>query len=218
MLVVTTSVGMVDGVHADTGHLGESLSLSLELVEKHTSLHDRLLVSTSTGDDADGGSAGSGDGLPGAGGESDSGLGAVIGVADDGGVGARAAGVGSLVANCGLDVADGGSLRDLVDGEDVAGGDGGFASAEDVLSGVGALGSEEVLGLLLVFVGVSEVDLDEGAAASGVVEDSPHHSADVALPLREVEVTISRGSDPLGLGSRVHAALLALSLAYVRTH
>ncbi len=66
MLVVTTSVGMVHGVHAHTGHLGESLALSLELVEEHSSLHDGLLVAASSSDDADGGAAESRDGLSGA--------------------------------------------------------------------------------------------------------------------------------------------------------
>ena len=65
VLVVTTTVGVVHGVHADTGDLGESLSLSLKLVEEHTSLHDGLFVTASTGDDANGGSAGSRDGLSG---------------------------------------------------------------------------------------------------------------------------------------------------------
>jgi hypothetical protein len=82
------------------------------------------------------------------------------------------------------------------------------------LTGVGSFGCEEVFGVFLVFVGVSEVDLDEGGSSSGVVEDSLDDSSDVSLSLREVEVTISRGSDSLGLGSgSVNSALLSLSLA-----
>jgi hypothetical protein len=69
----------------------------------------------------------------------------------------------------------------LVDGEDVSGGDCGFSSAEDVLSGIGAFSGEEVLGLFFVFIWVSEVDLDEGAASSGVVEYSADDSSDVSL-------------------------------------
>ena len=57
MLVVTTSVGMVDGVHSDTSNLGESLSESLVFVEQISGLHDWLFISASSGDDADGGSA-----------------------------------------------------------------------------------------------------------------------------------------------------------------
>lgn len=213
VLVVTTSVGMVDGVHPDTSHDGESLSESLVLVPEGTGLHDGLLVAASTGNDADSGSAVAVDGLPGTGGESDSGLGAILGVPDDGGVGARASGVGSLVADAGLDVADGSSLGDAADGENVAGGDGGLPAGEDVLSGVGALSSEEVFGFLLIFVGVSEVDLDEGAPTAGVMEYSSDDSLDVSLSLDEVEIAISGGSNSLALGGSINTALFTLSLA-----
>ena len=101
----------------------------------------------------------------------------------------------------------------MVDRKDVAGGDGGLPSTEEVLAGVGSLGGEEILGLFFVFVGVSEVDLDEGAASSGVMEHGPHDSSDVALTLGEIEVAISGRRDPLRFRGRVHAALLSLSLA-----
>jgi hypothetical protein len=82
------------------------------------------------------------------------------------------------------------------------------------LTGVGSLSCEEVLGVFLVFIGVSEVDLDEGRSSSWVMEDSLNDSSDVSLSLREVEVTISRGSDSLRLRSRsVNSSLLSLSLA-----
>ena len=66
MLVVTTSVGMVDRIHSNTSDSWESLSESLEFVEQCSSLHDWLLVSSSTGNDANGGSAEAGNGLSGA--------------------------------------------------------------------------------------------------------------------------------------------------------
>jgi len=88
VLVVTTTVRMVHRVHSHTGHLGESLSLSLVFVEQHTSFHDGLLVSAPARDDAHCGSAVARDGLPGSGGQSHSGLEAVVGVAYNGGVGA----------------------------------------------------------------------------------------------------------------------------------
>lgn len=65
MLVVTTTVRMVNGVHSDTSHSGESLSLSLEFMEQDTGFHDGFLVSASTCDDADSGSAVARDGLSG---------------------------------------------------------------------------------------------------------------------------------------------------------
>jgi hypothetical protein len=65
MLVVTTSVWMVDWVHSHTSDSWESLAQSLELVEQCTSLHDWLFVSSSTSNDTDGGSAEAWDGFSG---------------------------------------------------------------------------------------------------------------------------------------------------------
>ncbi len=78
VLVVTSSVGVVDGVHAHTGHAGESLAQPLELVEQHSRLHNRLLVAAAARDDAHSGAAGPWDRLPGARGQTDARLGAVL--------------------------------------------------------------------------------------------------------------------------------------------
>ena len=78
---------MVDGVHSDTSNSRESLSLSFEFVEQDTGLHDGLFVSSSSSDNTDGGSAVAGDGLSGAGWQSNSSFKAIIGVTNNGGVG-----------------------------------------------------------------------------------------------------------------------------------
>ena len=52
MLVVTTTVGMVHWVHSHTSNLRESLSKPFVFEEKGACLHDGLLVSTSTSNDA----------------------------------------------------------------------------------------------------------------------------------------------------------------------
>ena len=57
VLVVTTTVRMVNRVHPHTSHNGESLSLALELVVKGSSLHYRLLVATTSCNEANGGAA-----------------------------------------------------------------------------------------------------------------------------------------------------------------
>jgi len=67
--------------------------------------------------------------------------------------------------------------------------------------------------LLLVFIGVSEVDFDEGATSSGIVEDSSHNTSDVSLALGEVQVTISWGCYSFRFGSSVATTLLAFTLA-----
>ena len=81
------------------------------------------------------------------------------------------------------------------------------------MSGVGSFCGQEVLSFFLVFIGVSEVDLSEGASSSGVMEDGSHDTSDVSIALGEVEVTISGGCDSLALGSGVHVSLFTFSLA-----
>ena len=134
---------------------------------------------------------------------------------NDGGVGARAAREAALVTDGGLNVADGSSLGNVANGDDVAGSDGGLATSEDVLAGVGTLSGQEVLGLLLIFVGIAEVDLQHGASTAGVVKHSANNSSNVTLTFREVQVAVSWRCDSLALGGGVNAALLTLSLAYV---
>lgn len=67
--------------------------------------------------------------------------------------------------------------------------------------------------MLFVFIGISEIDFDEGAATSWVVENRSHNSSDISLTLSEIEVSISGRSDPLGLGSSVDTTFFTLSLA-----
>ena len=53
MLVVTTTVGMVDGVHRHTTSTRPAVALSLELVERTAGLEQRLVDTATAGDDAD---------------------------------------------------------------------------------------------------------------------------------------------------------------------
>jgi hypothetical protein len=65
----------------------------------------------------------------------------------------------------------------------------------------------------LVFVGVSEIDFDEGAASSGIVKNCSDNSSGVSLSLREVKVAISGGSNSFALGSGIDTTLFTFSLA-----
>jgi hypothetical protein len=106
---------MVDWVHSNTSDSWESLAESLELVEKCTSLHDGLFVSSSAGDDTDSGSAKAWDGLSGTRWESDSGSAAIVRMSNNGGISSRASGVGTFITDGRFDVANGGTFRDSVD-------------------------------------------------------------------------------------------------------
>ena len=85
MLMVTSSVGMLDWVHGNTSNSWPVVSLGFSLEPGVGSLQERLVGSLSTGAHANHGSAGADDGLSGAGWESDSGLSSIIGVTDDNG-------------------------------------------------------------------------------------------------------------------------------------
>ena len=137
-------------------------------------------------------------------------------MSDDGGVGSRTSGVGALVSDSGLDVADGGTLSDPVDGEHVSGGDGGLPAGEDVLSGVASLSSNEVLDLFFIFVGISELDLSKGAPSSWVVSDGSNNTSQVSLTFCEIEVTIVGGSDSMLLSFVVNTRFFTFSLAYIK--
>jgi len=82
MLVVTTTVRMVDGVHGNTTGLGPRVALDGELVLGSRGFEEGLVGSASARDDADHAAAGAGEHLFGAGGELDTGL-ALVGVVAD---------------------------------------------------------------------------------------------------------------------------------------
>merc|ERR1719266_218327 len=115
MLMVTTTVGMLHGVHRNTTNLRPAVPLSLVLVVGTASLQHRLVDPSSSGHDTDHSSVGAGDNLLGAGGQLDPGPLGVGVVSDHSGV--VAAGPGHLAAVTGLllKVAHNGSLRHVAD-------------------------------------------------------------------------------------------------------
>ena len=126
MLMVTTTMRMLDGVHGNTSDNGPVLSLSLGLVPGVGSLEEGLVSSLSTGADSNHSSAGADDGLSGSGRKSDSGLSAVLGVTDDDGGSAGSSGEGASVSDLAFAVGDNGSLGHGVDGENISNGEGGY--------------------------------------------------------------------------------------------
>lgn len=84
MLMVTTSVWMVDWVHSDSGNFREVLSLGLVSPVLNSSLENWLLVSSSSSDDSNHGSGLAVDGLSDTRWQLDSGLESIFGMSDDG--------------------------------------------------------------------------------------------------------------------------------------
>ena len=63
MLMVTTTVGMLDGIHSHTANLGPAVTLDLELVVGASGLQHGLVDTTAAGDEADHGAVRRGDDL-----------------------------------------------------------------------------------------------------------------------------------------------------------
>ena len=104
VLMITTTVRMLDWVHGYTSDAWPVSLLGMGLVVRIVCLEKRFFGSLSTGDDTDHGSAGSLDGLSHTRWHSDTGLLAVLSVANDDGTSARSSGEGSTVTHLGLNV------------------------------------------------------------------------------------------------------------------
>merc|ERR1719166_799083 len=183
VLMVTATVGMLDGVHGHTTDLGPAVPLDLVLVVGLAGLEDGLVDTAAAGHDADGGAVGRGDDALGARGHLDPGPLGLRVVGDHDGVVAGGAGDAAAVPGLLLEVGDDGTLGHLSNGHDISYGKLGLLSAVDELSGVDALGGDEQLLPGLIPVGVPEVDDGQGGAPTGIVDDVLHHTLDVAVPL-----------------------------------
>ncbi len=126
VLMVTTTVRMLDGVHSDTSNSGPVSLLGVGLVVGAVSSEERLIGSLSASADSNHSSATTNDGLTDARGKSDSCLLAILGVTDDDGGGAGGTGEGAAVAELGLTVGDDGAFGHHINWEDVTDGERGY--------------------------------------------------------------------------------------------
>lgn len=180
VLMVTTTMGMLDWVHGNTSNDGPVLALCLSLVSLVSGLEHGLVGTLTTSTDSNHSTASAGHGSSGSGGEHNTGLLSILTVAlDDGGASGSASDLSS-VSDLGLQVADDSSLGHGADGEDISNSELGLASSVDVLTGVHALNSDEVFGSALVSVGVTELDAGERCTTAGVVNDLLDNTLDVA--------------------------------------
>jgi len=199
VLLVTTTEGMVNGVHGNSSNLRPSLSESLHLVEDSTSLKDRLINSFSGSNKSNHGSSLTGKGLSGTGRKLDSSLAQIIGVTDDNGGSTRASSELSLITGLVFDVTNGSTFGDLVDGKDVTGGQRSLSTGVDELTSVHSFNGDEMVVLKSVLVRVSEDDLGKGSSTTGIVDDLSDDTLDVTISFSEIENSESSGSDSVML-------------------
>lgn len=151
--------------------------------------HERLVGTSTTGDDTDHTTDGGRDDLLGSGWELDASLALIWVVANNGNVVSGGTSKSTTVTDLLLNVGDDGSFWDLADWEDVADGQSSVLSGVDELSGVHALVGDEGLGVKLEAVWVAENDLGERSTTSWVVDDILHDTTDVTVTLSIIEVT-----------------------------
>ena len=188
MLLVTSSVWVINWVHGDTSHDGPVLLLLGHLVESVSGLEDGLFGSASSGNESDHSSARAGQGFSGSGWELDSGLGAILGVTDDGDAGSGSASELSGISGEVLDIADDGTFGNLVHGEDVSDLESSLGAAVNVLSSVHSLSGDEVLVVQAVVIRVPELDSGQRSTTSWIVEDFPDDALDVTVTFSVVQV------------------------------
>lgn len=187
VLMVTTTMGMVNGIHGHTTNLGPAVALGLVLVVSTTSLHDGLVDTTTTSDDTNGGTAIRADDLLGAGGKLDAGDAFIGIVTNDGGVVSGSASDSSTITNLFFDVANDGTFGHLTNGHDISNGQSGLATAVNELTSVHTFGGNESSRVPLVLVSVAEFDLGKGSTTTGIVDDFLDDTADVTLTFGEIQ-------------------------------
>lgn len=146
------------------------VTLGTELVERTTSLEQRLINTSTTRNDTHSRTSSARHGLLRSGRKTNTGLVVVGVVADNGSVVAGGTGERTAVADLLLDVADDGTFGALADREDVADGERGLLAAVDEGAGVQAFGGDEGLLAELVPVGVTEDHAGEGGTTVFVFE------------------------------------------------
>jgi len=212
VLMITTTMRMLDGVHSDTSNSGPVLLLCLGFVVSVDGSQERLIASLSTSDNTNHSSAGSLDGFTNTGRKLDSGLAAIFGVTDDDTGGSGSAGEGTSVSEFGLNVSNDSAFGHGVNGENVSNLESGFLAGIDEHASVHALDGDEKLSSELVLVNVSELNLSERGSTAGIVDNILDDSLDVALSLSEIEGSeFGRGHSLVGVGCEDSAASVSLS-------
>jgi hypothetical protein len=190
MLMITTTVGMINGVHGNTTGLWPGVALDSVLVVRASSLEQGFIDTTTSSNDSNGGATFVWDNLLGARHELDAGLSVVWVLAEHDCVVSGNTREWAAIANLWLDVGDNGSFRHGREWEDVTDSESSLLSAVDKLASEHTFSRNESFLLVFILVGVSESDLCEGSASTGIVDDWFDDSSNVSVSLRVVEGSV----------------------------
>jgi len=200
MLMISSSVRMVDGVHSHTTSTRPAVALGLVFEERTASLHERLVNTPAASNNSDRSASSALNRLLGSTRQPNTGD-AVIVVANDGGVVSRCPCKRSTISRTCLEVAADGSFGHLAQREDVPDGKLGLLANIDKGASVHALGSDKDLILSAMLVRVLELDTGERSATARVVNNLLDYTPHVAVSLREVELPeLGRSLVVVGMG------------------
>lgn len=183
VLVVTTTVGVVHGVHGNTSSLGPRVSLDLVLVVSTTGLKQGLVDSTTTGNDTNDTSGVRGDNLLGTRRQLDSGLALIGVVANDDNVVTGGTGEAASVTRGVLNRRHNGTFGARTQGQDVTDVQRSLLTSVDELTSVHTLSGDHELLSQLVLVSVTEHNLGQGSTSTRVVHDGADNTSLVTVLL-----------------------------------
>jgi len=187
VLMVTTTVGVVNWVHGNTTSTGPVVSLGLEFMESSAGLEQGLVNPSTTSDDTDGGTGTTGDGLFRTGWETDAGLVVFGRVSDDCSVGSGRPGERTTVANLLLNAANDRSFGELAHGQNISNIESSLLATVDEGTGVKTFCGNKGLLTEFVTVRIAEDDAGKRCATARVMDDLLDNAANVAIPLGKIE-------------------------------
>jgi len=189
VLVVSSSEGMLHRVLGNTTNLGPAVTLHGVLVVGTSSLKQRLVSTSTSGNNTDLGTDVRLDSLLTSRGKTETGGSLVLIVGDDNSEAAGSTSKSTTVTNLGLNVAHNGTLGHSSQRKNISDGQGGLLSAVDELTGVHTLSGNHKLSVPLVTVGVQELDLGDGSTTTGVMHDVLDNTTDVSTTFGVVDGT-----------------------------
>jgi hypothetical protein len=158
MLMISTTVRMVDGIHSNTTSSGPRVSLDTVLVECTSGLQERFINTSSSSNNTNHASSSAGNNLLGTRWELQPCLSLVGIVTDDNDIVAGRTSQCTTITDFFLDVGDDGSFRHFTEGEDVANRQVCLFTSIDELASVHAFIGNESFGAEFIAVGISEGD------------------------------------------------------------
>lgn len=187
VLVVTTSVRMLDWVLSHTSNLWPAITLDSVLVVGVTGLKEGLVGTSTSSNDTNLSTDRRRNGLLTSGRKAKASCAIFVVVSDDNGKCTRSARESTTISRLCLNVTNNSTLGDRRKGQDVTDGQRRFLSAVDELASVHAFGAEQELCVTLVTVSIQKLNLGNRCTSTRIVKNFLDNSTDVTMLLSVIK-------------------------------